>query len=110
MLQVFSVTKSPSHRGVYKSKPENLSRLGTGGIHLRQWRHHRGMTVAVLAEKAGVSAGTVSGIENGLTGWHNQTLEKLANALKITTGMLLDFNPLKGSLTDQAIDIVRGHH
>ncbi len=53
------------------------------------------MTIADLAELAGVSDGTIAGIEGGTVGWTNKTLHKLAIALGITTGMLLDVNPLE---------------
>jgi transcriptional regulator with XRE-family HTH domain len=69
--------------------------FGGGGIRLRQYRLARGWTVEFTAEKASVSPGTISGIENG-GGYSPETLLKLAKAFKATVGMLFDIDPRKG--------------
>lgn len=88
-----AVTGSP--RGPYKLSPEELAKFGTGGIKLRQWRAFRGLTIPILALKAGVSAGTISQIENAETGWGDNMIIDLSNALEIEPAMLLGVNPLE---------------
>lgn len=80
-------------RGAYskKPKPEPPKWRKT---FLAQWRSVRdGMTQEELAEKAGVSIGTVSGIESGNTGYSDRSLFKLAVALGVTPGMIIDVDP-----------------
>lgn len=60
---------------------------------LAQWRTMRGWTQEELAERADVSVGTVSGIEAGTNGYSSESLHKLADALGIQAGMILDVNP-----------------
>lgn len=62
---------------------------------LKEWRIFRGYTVEDLAEKAKMSAGNISAIENRKQGFSSEGLEKLADALEITWGMLLDVDPSK---------------
>lgn len=90
-----TIKKSGGKRGPYG--PEDQEKLGTDGIHLRQWRLFRGMTIAALAEAADVANGTITGIESGDVGWTSSMLSKLAIALDTTTAALLGVNPLKGS-------------
>ena len=54
------------------------------------------MTVEELAAAADMSTGNISAIENGRQGYSAEGLEKLAHALKTTTGALLTVNPLAG--------------
>lgn len=79
-------------RGPYK-EVEDAERLGTGGIRLRQHRLSKFLTVEALAELAGVSGGTISGIENGKLGYSPDTLVALAGALETTVGSLFDVDP-----------------
>lgn len=65
-------------------------------IRLREWREYRGLSVERLAEKAGVSPGLVSQIENRLSAGSPDSLEKLAKALDCEVGELLDIAPSKG--------------
>src|SRR5262245_3798743 len=60
---------------------------------IRQWRDHRGMTLEELAEKSEVSAAQISRIERGDKGWSVDSLEKLAGALNVRPGQLLDEAP-----------------
>lgn len=56
--------------------------------HLRQWRHHRLMTQAELADKAGVTKGTIIRIEAG--GYMNYAnIRAIAEALDTTPQELL---------------------
>jgi len=87
--------RKPGPRGPYKNDVEDPDLLGGGGIRLRQYRLARGWTVEVTAERAGVSPGTISTIENG-GGYSPATLQKLAKAFKTTVGVLFDIDPRKG--------------
>lgn len=83
-------------RGPYKSDDvEDPDLVGIGGIRLRQHRLARAWTVEKMAEKAGTSIGTISGIENG-KGYSPTMLSKLAKALEITVGELFDLDPRPG--------------
>ena len=54
------------------------------GVQLRAWRLRRGLTQAVLAERAGLSHIFVAKVEGGarLPSW--PTLERLARVLNVT--------------------------
>jgi transcriptional regulator with XRE-family HTH domain len=65
-------------------------------IFLKEWRLHRRLSVERLAEKADVSPALISLIENGKSGGSPESLEKLAAALGIEVGELLDIKPSKG--------------
>lgn len=60
----------------------------------KEWRKHRRLTQAELAEVVGVSEATISQLENGKQGFTDSTLEALANALACKPGDLLMRNPL----------------
>lgn len=60
------------------------------GITIRVLRRAHGSTLRELAEEIGVSAATLSGIENGRTGVSSQRLEHLAVALRVSVERLLD--------------------
>lgn len=76
--------------------PEKADKLGTGGIRLRQHRLARDWLVSDLAEKAGVSNGTISGLENGASWASDAVLERLATALGVTVGELFEVDPRQG--------------
>lgn len=61
-----------------------LNRLLNGESALRVYRDLRGMTQAVLAEKAGVGRVTVAEIETGRKQGSVATLRALANALGVS--------------------------
>jgi transcriptional regulator with XRE-family HTH domain len=61
--------------------------------NLRAWREHRGFTVAQLAKKSGVSAQTITGVESGEMDLSVKLLNKLADALSVTSGYVLDHEP-----------------
>lgn len=54
------------------------------GFKIREIRQKQGLTVSELAEKAGVSPGLISQIENGYTVPLLDTLEKIAQALGVS--------------------------
>ena len=62
---------------------------------LRVWRLYRGMTVEGLAEKAEVSPGLISQIENGQSNGSPDSLQKLAVALRCTVQELFA-DPIPG--------------
>lgn len=60
-----------------------VDRILAGENAVRVWREHRGMTVAALAEKAGITQPYLSQIETGRREGTLQTMKKVAEALKI---------------------------
>ena len=55
------------------------------GCKLQEFRERKGMTQSQLAEKSGVSRGTISAMENGtMSAAMSSTLIKLARALGAT--------------------------
>ncbi|WP_052699660.1 helix-turn-helix domain-containing protein [Martelella endophytica] len=61
----------------------------------KEWRKHRGLTQEELASRIGVSASSVSQLENGKQGFTDSTLEAYAWALGCNPGDLLMRNPLE---------------
>ncbi|MET3601838.1 helix-turn-helix domain-containing protein [Martelella mangrovi] len=72
----------------------------------KEWRKHRRLTQEELASRIGVSASSVSQLENGKQGFTDSTLEAYAWALSCNPGDLLMRNPLEEnemwSIWDQA--------
>jgi transcriptional regulator with XRE-family HTH domain len=60
---------------------------------LRDWREHRGLTVAQLARKTGLGAQTIAALEAGETDLSDKLLYQLADALDTTAGRILDVDP-----------------
>ncbi|GBG12767.1 XRE family transcriptional regulator [Novimethylophilus kurashikiensis] len=58
------------------------------GNTVRQLRLEHGLTIAEISERAGISRGMLSKIENGITSASLETLEQLANALGVTISRL----------------------
>lgn len=77
-LEDNNLMTAPSYDG--QSKP--LDRFLGSTIH--QLRLQHGLTLAEVAERAGISRGMLSKIENGLSSASLDTLEQLANALGVT--------------------------
>lgn len=50
-------------------------------LHIRERRKAKGLTLAQLSEKAGISVAHLSEVERGVKSLHGHMLEKLANAL-----------------------------
>ena len=58
------------------------------GSRIRALRKERGLSLEQLAAKAKVAVGSLSRIENGKGGGNSRTLEKVADALKISVAEL----------------------
>lgn len=58
------------------------------GNTIRQLRQEHGLTIAEISERAGISRGMLSKIENGVTSPSLETLEQLANTLGVTLSRL----------------------
>jgi transcriptional regulator with XRE-family HTH domain len=64
--------------------------VGALGKNLREARKRLGLTQEEVAERSGVQAGEVSRIEAGKRDPKVSTLEKLAGAVELPPGRLLD--------------------
>lgn len=79
-----------------KTTDRQAQPIGTGanmaatGERIRAAREARGLTMADLARSAGISAGAVSRIERGERAPGSVTLRRLAQALGVTPGNLMD--------------------
>jgi transcriptional regulator with XRE-family HTH domain len=51
---------------------------------LRALRHQRGLTLAQVAERAGITVGALSYIERNQRGGRHTTIEGIAKALEVT--------------------------
>jgi transcriptional regulator with XRE-family HTH domain len=60
---------------------------------IKEWRLFREMTVEELADKADMSTGNISAIENRRQGYSDDSLARLAEALRTTPGALLTVDP-----------------
>ncbi len=63
--------------------------------YIRAWRKERGMTMVELAQQANMQQGHLSRLERGQLPYNQQTLERLAEALRVSPGMLIDVDPEK---------------
>ncbi|CAA2138210.1 MULTISPECIES: helix-turn-helix domain-containing protein [Methylobacterium] len=70
-----------------------VERLLSGENRIRVWRDHRGMTAAILADKAGIAQAYLSQIETGKREGTIETLRRLASALAISLDDLVGFGP-----------------
>lgn len=62
---------------------EMVDAMLNGESPVRVWRQHRALTIAQLAEKAGLSAAYVSQIETGTRAGRTETMRALAAALDV---------------------------
>ncbi len=76
------------------------------GERLGGWRRVRGLTQAALASRAGLPQAAVSLTERGLRDVSLRTVFRLAAALKITPGTLLDVDPARTTLTRHDLDAI----
>jgi transcriptional regulator with XRE-family HTH domain len=60
---------------------------------IRDWRKHRNLTLARLADRVGTTHATLSRIERGVQPYNQPLLEALADALGTTPGDLLTRPP-----------------
>jgi transcriptional regulator with XRE-family HTH domain len=63
-------------------------------MYLREWRKFRNLTQERLADRAGVSQGLISQLENDRTDFTGEVLASLADALACEPADLLIRNPL----------------
>lgn len=71
------------------------------GHFIRGWREARGLTLERLAERIGLTHGTLSRIERGRTAYTQPVLEALAEALGTTPASLIMRDPAKpGAIWD----------
>ena len=61
--------------------------------YIREWRLHRGLTMADLAERMGASRAIVSRVERGEQRYNQDLLERAAAALGVTPVDLLVRDP-----------------
>ena len=71
-----------------QEKDENLLQLG---LHLRNLRKQRKLTLESLCYKNGLEPSTISRIEQGLVDSKYLTLYKLAEAYNMSISEMLDF-------------------
>lgn len=82
------------------------------GQTIRQLRLQHGLTIADVAQRAGISRGMLSKIENGLTSTSLENLEQIANSLGVTVARLFrDYNAPSGGAqfvkSGQGMEVVR---
>jgi transcriptional regulator with XRE-family HTH domain len=82
------------------------------GTTIRQLRLQHNLTIAAVSEKAGISRGMLSKIENSLAATSLETLEQLANALGVTLSKLFEnYNLPMGAAQfvkkDEGMEVVR---
>lgn len=61
--------------------------------YLRQWRKYRDLTQEELAERVGMTAPTISQLENNKQGFTGDSLAKIAAALGCSPAALLAYDP-----------------
>ncbi|GAA3015381.1 helix-turn-helix domain-containing protein [Microbacterium aurantiacum] len=73
-----------------KTETEETRAVQTLGTAVRDARRRLGLSVQALSEKAGVSFGLVSQLERGMGNPSLQSIHRLAGALGVPAGQLLD--------------------
>lgn len=68
---------------------EMVMRMVAGESPVRVWREHRSLTMAALAERAGIAQPYLSQIETGKRDGTVATMKKLARALDLTVDDLI---------------------
>lgn len=76
-LRQWGMTEQPPHR------PTNI----------RRWRQKSGLSLDQLAEKAKVDKGNLSKMERGLLPYNQEVMERVAEALGVTVGDLIEREP-----------------
>ena len=78
------MAKDELESGVDETIPFDMTmRLCNGANPVAEWRKHRGLTQAVLAEATGVSQAAIAGIERGRRAPSVALLRKTAAALGV---------------------------
>lgn len=81
-------------RGGYAQGPDMAApRKQYRRTFIRQWRMHRGLTLERLADRVDMSVSALSYLERGQSGYTQETLERLAEALMTDPASLLIRNP-----------------
>jgi len=60
---------------------------------IRQWRHHRGLTLQKLADRLDMTPSHFSMLERGVRAYAQDTLERVASALQTDVASLLTRDP-----------------
>lgn len=75
-------------------------------LFLREWRNHRNLTQEKLADRAGLTQGMISQLENGQSDYTGELLRRLAGVLLCDPADLITRDPSKPepmwSIWDQA--------
>lgn len=109
-----SITNAASNALPNSSPQENpgkaLDRFLGNTIHQLRLQHT--LTLAEVSQRAGISRGMLSKIENGLSSTSLETLERLSNALGVTLSRLFQGYNLPSSTAqfvkkDQGMEVVR---
>ena len=75
------------------------------GVRIRALRKERGLSLERLADKSDVAVGSLSRIENGKGGGNSRTIERVAEALKLSVAELyrgLETPPQQAALLEPA--------
>lgn len=86
---ILAMAKKQKPKGVI-SRPK---RKPVGLPLLIKWREYRGLTQEALAERAYMTAGNISQLENGLINHSAEGLQALAEALNCEQGHILMVDP-----------------
>ena len=70
-----------------------------GESPIKLWREHRGVTIQILADQAGISKSYLSQLENGKRTGTVKTMKAIAAALKVPIDVLTDFTLPDGDQT-----------
>jgi transcriptional regulator with XRE-family HTH domain len=90
----FSLAKASETAFLHNVNMDDFDSCDTdAGNLLHAWREHRGLTQEELAEKVGTYSGQISLLENGKRQLSVKWLYRLADALDITPGWLVDHHP-----------------
>lgn len=73
---------------IASSTADSLNRRARMGERLRQIRHERGLTLAIVAERSGLAVSTVSKVERGLMALTYDRFSQLADGLGVDMGEL----------------------
>jgi transcriptional regulator with XRE-family HTH domain len=82
-------------QNVHMAKKAKKRKDAGPGHFLREWREVRDLTLERLAERVGLTHGTLSRIERGKTAYTQPVLEALADALGTTPANLIMRDPTK---------------
>lgn len=97
------------------SEHVSADRASSAGAAVRRQRLLRGLTLHDLAARVGVSAATLSGIENDRTGMSVERLHQIATALDVPAADLLPdaepvlAHPAPGTRAARTVEVETGH-